>query len=158
MATDYLQIPAVQQFDPTSCWAAVMEWWARATPNRAVITQVNLLNVYLRYWDTANPDSNPNYGTISRAGMIAVIEDSRWRMSCEILRGPQFTCQYVNTKMRNGPLVVAFKRADGSGHAVSVYGASNTHIACMDPDGARFRGLQPNHYQSSEVIVGIPKP
>ena len=30
MAKDYLSIAPVQQFDPTACWTAALQWWARA--------------------------------------------------------------------------------------------------------------------------------
>ena len=67
MATDYLSISPVQQLDPTSCWAAALQWWARAIGGRVVVRQVDLLNIYVRFWDSSgDPDSNPNYGTISR--------------------------------------------------------------------------------------------
>jgi hypothetical protein len=40
---------------------------------------------------------------------------------------------------------------------VVAYGASETHVAAMNPDGARFVGLPVGHYsQSPEVILGIP--
>jgi len=157
MATNYRATKPIQQFDPTSCWAATLEWWARAIGNRTVITQINLLNVYLRYWDSSNPDTNPNYGTVSRANLISIISDSRWRMDCETVAGIDFTCHYVNRKMKHGPLVVGYRKPGIGNHVVSVYGASNTHIACMDPDGAQFRGPLASHYQGSQVIVGIPR-
>ncbi len=47
MATNYRATKPVQQFDPTSCWAAALEWWARAIGNRTVIKQLDLLNLYL---------------------------------------------------------------------------------------------------------------
>lgn len=59
MATNYRATKPVQQFDPTSCWAAALEWWARAIGNRTVIKQLDLLNVYLSYWDASNPETNP---------------------------------------------------------------------------------------------------
>src|ERR1035441_7938598 len=80
MAKDYLSIAPVQQFDPTACWAAALQWWARAIGGRTVVRQIDLLNLYVRFWDSSgDPDTNPNYGTISRAGLISVIGGSRWR-------------------------------------------------------------------------------
>ena len=157
MAKNYRSIRPIQQFDPTSCWAASLEWWARAIGNRTVITQINLLNRYVDRWDSSNPDTNPNYGTVSRENLIAIIEDSIWRMTCETMSGGDFTCHYANRRMRKGPLIVGYRKPGVGNHVVSVYGASNTHIACMDPDGARFHGRPMTHYQNDEVIVGYPK-
>ena len=156
MSRNYRLVTPVQQFDPTSCWAAALEWWARAIKNRTVITQINLLNVYLNRWDSTNPDTNPNYGTVSRENLMAILRDSRWRMTCEAIAGSDFTCRHANTRMRRGPIIVGYRKPRVGNHVVVVYGASNTHIACMDPDGARFRGPRASHYQSSEVIVGYP--
>jgi len=160
MSRNYRRVRPVQQFDPTSCWAACLEWWARATGNRQVITQINLLNVYLRMWDTrqtiGNRD-NPDYGTVSRANLMAILRDSRWRMDCEAISGSDFTCHYVNRKVGRGPIIVGYRKPRLGNHVVVVYGASETHIAKMDPDGAQFQGLRQSHYQSREVIVGIPR-
>lgn len=157
MATHYRATKPVKQIDSTSCWAATLEWWARAIGNRTAITQINLLNIYVHFWDSSNPDTNPDYGTVSRTNLIEIIKDSRWRMDCETLTGTRFTCHYVNQKMKHGPLVVGYHKPNVGNHVVSVYGASNTHIACMDPDGAKFRGLLATDYQGGEVIVGIPR-
>jgi hypothetical protein len=159
MATDYLSIAPVQQFDPTSCWAAALQWWARAIGGRTVIRQLDLLNIYLRYWDSSgDPDTNPNYGTISRAGLISVIGDSRWAMTASAMPGGELTTSLLNQKMRFGPVILGYYEPAVSGnHVVVVYGASETYAAAMNPDGASFRGLPIGHYsQSSEVILGIP--
>jgi len=158
MAKDYLSISPVAQFDPTSCWAAALEWWARAIGGRVVVRQVDLLNVYLRYWDSSNPDNNPNYGTISREGLISVINDSRWGMTASAMPGTQLTTVLLNQKMHLGPVILGYYEPAVSGnHVVVAYGASETHVAAMNPDGGHFRGLTVDHYSHSpEVILGIP--
>ena len=159
MAKDYLAIAPVAQFDPTSCWAAALEWWARAIGGRVVVRQIDLLNIYVRYWDsTGDPDTNPNYGTISREGLIAVINDGRWGMSASAIAGGDLTTALLNQKMRFGPVILGYYEPSVSGnHVVVAYGASETHVAAMNPDGGHFRGLPVGHYsQSSEVILGIP--
>ena len=160
MSRNYRRVRPIQQFDPTSCWAAALEWWARAIGNRSVITQLNLLNVYLRMWDsreTIGNNPNPNYGTVSRNNLMSILRDPRWRMDCEAIAGSRFTCHYVNQKVRNGPIIVGYRKPSVGNHVVVCYGASETHIAKMDPDGAQFQGLRQNHYQGGEVIVGIPR-
>lgn len=160
MSKNYLGIAPVQQFDPTACWAAALQWWARAIGGRTVITQLNLLNLYVRYWDSSgDPDTNPNYGTISRAGLLSVIDDPRWGMSSSAIAGGDLTTVLLNQKMRLGPVILGYyEPAVGGNHVVVAYGASDTHVAVMNPDGALFTGLPIGHYsQSGEVILGIPK-
>ena len=158
MAKDYLSIAPVTQFDPTSCWAAALEWWARAIGGRTVVRQLDLLNLYVRYWDSRDPDNNPNYGTISRDGLISVIGDSRWGMTASPMAGGEFTTSLLNQKMRLGPVILGYYEPSvGGNHVVVAYGASDTYVAAMNPDGGRFLGLPVGHYsQSPEVILGIP--
>ena len=158
MAKDYLSISPVEQLDPTSCWAAALQWWARAIGGRVVERQVDLLKIYLRYWDSNNPDTNPNYGTISRAGLISVIEDSRWGMAASAMPGGELTTVLLNQKMRLGPVILGYYDPAVSGnHVVVAYGASATHVAVMNPDGGHFRGMPVGYYTGSpEVILGIP--
>ena len=147
MAKDYLSIAAVQQFDPTACWAAALQWWARAIGGRTVVRQLDLLSIYVRFWDSSgDPDTNPNYGTISRAGLISVIGDSRWSMTASAIAGGEFTTALLNQKMRFGPVILGYFEPEvGGNHVVVAYGASETHVAVMNPDGARFRGLPIGH-------------
>jgi hypothetical protein len=156
--SNYLGIAPVAQFDATSCWAAALEWWARAIGGRVVVRQLDLLNVYLRYWDSSNPDTNPNYGTISRSGLISVIGDTRWAMTPSAMPGGRLTTTLLNQHMRLGPVILGYYEPSVSGnHVVVAYGASATHVAVMNPDGGHFRGLRIGHYSSSpEVILGVP--
>lgn len=158
MAKDYLRIAPVAQFDPTSCWAAALEWWARAIGGRTVVRQVDLLNICVQYWDSRDPDNNPNYGTISREGLIAVINDSRWGMTASAMPGSQLTTTLLNQKMLLGPVILGYYEPAVSGnHVVLACGASATYVAAMNPDGGHFRGLLVDHYaHSPEVILGIP--
>ncbi len=158
MAKNYLAIRPVAQFDPTACWAACLEWWARAMGNRTIITQLNLINLYHDQWDSSNPDANPNYGTVSADNLRAILRDARWGLSCEDVSGSHFTCSYVNQKMRRGPCIVGYyEQAVQGNHVVVPYGASATHVAYMDPDGGRFRGLPVGHFTgTASIIVGWP--
>jgi len=120
--------------------------------------QVDLLNTYVQHWDSrGDPDTNPNYGTISRAGLLAVINDPRWGMTAEAIPGRTLTCDYLNARLRRGPVILGYyEPAVGGKHVVVAYGASSTHVAVMNPDGGRFVGRQVGHYQSPEVILGVP--
>src|ERR1039458_7026390 len=74
------------------------------------------------------------------------------------MAGGDFTTVLLNQKMRFGPVILGYYEPEVSGnHVVVAYGASETHVAVMNPDGARFIGLPVGHYsQSSEIILGIP--
>jgi len=158
MAKNYRSITPIQQFDPTACWAASLEWWAGAVGGgRGVVTQMNLLNLYLSYWDSSNPDTNPNYGTVSRGNLIAIIQDPRWRMDCFTVQPNDFDCYYINRKMKYGPCLLGYMRPGIGKHVVVAYGASDTHIAVMDPDGAKFIGHSLAHYKTTELIIGSPR-
>lgn len=158
MAKDYRSVAPVAQFDPTACWAASLEWWARAIGGRNVVRQLDLLNIYVRYWDSRDPDNNPNYGTMSRESLIAVINDPRWGMTATTMHGTRLTTTLLNHKMRLGPVILGYYEPSvGGNHVVVAYGASNTHVAVMNPDGGHFRGLPVAHYaHSAEVILGVP--
>jgi hypothetical protein len=79
-------------------------------------------------------------------------------MTASAMTGGELTTVLLNQKMRLGPVIMGYYEPAVSGnHVVVAYGASETHVAAMNPDGARFVGLPVGHYsQSSEVILGIP--
>ncbi len=158
MPCRYHSIRPVQQFDPTACWAASLEWWARAIGNRTVVDQLNLLNVYSAYWDSRDPDTNPDYGTVSAANLKRILRDSRWSMDVAEIRPSSFSCQYVNSKMGHGPIIVGYYDTGVQGnHVVVSFGASATHVAVMDPNGARFRGHRADYFHhGSGIIVSWP--
>ena len=111
MAKDYTKISAIQQFDSTACWAASLEWWARAIGNRPVIAQLDLIKMYRMHWDARNPNTNPNYGKISDEGLVEVLRDQRWGMNGANMPGSWFSCYDANHRMRFGPALSGLLRA-----------------------------------------------
>jgi hypothetical protein len=159
VAIDYTRIPAVVQFDPAACWAASLEWWARAMGNRPVMNQLGLINLYHSRWDSrGDMDTNPGYGTVSRANLIAVLGDGRWQTAVEEIHGSAFTCAYVNQKVRFGPCIVGYyEPAVRGNHVVVAYGASSMLVDCMNPDGGRFMSRPPSVYQlTARLVVAWP--
>jgi len=153
MPTDFTTISAVAQFDETSCWAAALEWWARAS-RRVVIDQLTLISKYEQYWDSSgDPDTNPNYGTVSRDGLMSIMSEPVWRMRCEEIQGVALNQRYVNGKL---PCILAyFEREMGGYHAVVACEASETVLKCMDPAWGGFRNFRYNHFQGKgRLIVG----
>lgn len=155
----YRSITPVQQFDPTACWAASLEWFARAAGGgRQQRTQNDLIRDYVAYWDTRDPDTNPDYGTVSRANLITILSDPPWRMDVSTMPGADFSCRVANQKMRHGPIVMGYyDSVVGGNHVVVAYGASETHVAVMDPNGGAFHGRLVSYFQSAEVIIGSPR-
>jgi hypothetical protein len=156
MPTDYTTITPVTQFDGTSCWAAALEWWARAA-GRTVIDQLTLISKYEQYWDSSgDPDTNPNYGTVSKDGLLSILSDSCWRMRCEEIRGVTFSQRYANGKL---PCIVGYFEGEVGGHHVVVAcGVTDTAAKCMDPACGGFRDFRYGHFQrKGMLIVGWPR-
>jgi hypothetical protein len=65
---------------------------------------------------------------------------------------------YANQKMRLGPCLLGyFEPSINSYHVVVIYGASATHVACMDPWGGRFTARPAGYFSRSDrVIIGWP--
>jgi hypothetical protein len=158
MAKDYTKISAIQQFDSTACWAASLEWWARAIGNRPIIAQLDLIELYRKHWDARNPNTNPNYGKISDEGLVEVLRDQRWGMNGANMPGSWFSCYDANQRMRFGPALLGYYEPSlSSYHVIAIYGASATHVACMDPHGARFTARPIGYFtRSNRLIVGWP--
>ncbi len=156
MSTDYNRITPILQFDSTSCWAAALEWWAKAT-GRSVIDQLTLISKYERYWDSSgDPDSNPNYGTVSRENLMHILSDLCWRMQCEEIRSILFNRRYLSDRL---PCIVAYFESEAGGyHAVVACAAGETTATCMDPALGAFREYRYGHYhRRDKLVVGWPK-
>jgi len=156
MTTDYMSITPIAQFDETSCWAAALEWWAKAT-GRVAVSQLNLISKYQQYWDsTGDVDSNPNYGTVSKSNLMLILSDPCWRMRCEEIRGAAFNQTYLNGKL---PCYVAYYEQEvGGSHAVVVCAADETVVKCMDPAFGGFRNFRYGQFQRTRtLIVGWPR-
>jgi hypothetical protein len=151
MSTDYTAISPIAQFDGTSCWAAALEWWARAT-GRVAIDQLTLISRYQRYWDSSgDPDTNPNYGTVSKDNLIQILSDPYWRMRCEEVGGGLFGQRYVSGKL---PCYVAYFESEvGGSHAVVVCAADESIAKSMDPSYGAFRDFRYSHFQRTQKLI-----
>lgn len=154
---DYESIPPVLQADETICWAAALEWWARVT-GRPVITQLNLLVRFERFWDhTGDPEINPNYGTVrTREFAEALANDSDYRMNVDSARQHELNRAYLEPRL---PCLLMYyeQRVDGY-HAAVVYAVDDAELHLMNPDcGFEHRSWRRMfQYPSSEVLVGYP--
>ena len=158
----YWKFGPVKQDDETECWAASLDWWSLCTPGRLHVDKLTLLRDYVSLWDSHEtlPDGsdNPDYGTMSPDNMKKVMDDARWKMNTEVITGAQFTMEFINARLQNGPIMISFRRMGLGGHAVCIYGAIPTHYAAMDPDGGKFIGRPASYYtQSPAILVGSAK-
>ena len=162
----YRNIAAVGQQDNTACWAASLEWWARAT-GREETEQWILMEDYDYLW------SNRPDGTISRAGMITLVSDARWRMSHQVLP----TVNDLNpivlfAFLRSGPVFTGFFDRQVNGNHVNViYGMGNGDndptVFAMEPGASRrndgsYRGRHVHrrlsyYKRQGEIILASPR-
>jgi len=158
----YWKFGPVKQDDETECWAAALDWWTLVTPDRLHADKLTLISDYVRYWDTRETlddgSANPDYGTMTPQNMKKVMDEARWKMNTEVIPGAKFTMDFINQRLQNGPLMIAFNRIGLGGHALCIYGATPTHYAAMDPDGGKFIGRLAAYYtQSRAILVGSGK-
>ncbi|MCO6512045.1 MAG: hypothetical protein J5I65_14770 [Aridibacter famidurans] len=162
----YRHIAAVGQQDDTCCWAACLEWWARAT-GREETEQWILMEDYDQLW------MNSSDGTITREGMISLVSDSRWDMAHQVLPDrSHMTRAVLFAFLRSGPVYTGFYDRNVTGNHVNViYGMddaeTNPQIFAMEPaasqneDGS-FRGRHVhrslNYYRTQgEIILASPR-
>lgn len=152
----YESIPPVLQDDPTSCWAAALEWWAKAT-GRPAARQTDLIGRYERYWDSRGDlATNPFYGTVTLDGMVQIMSDPVWRMNVETVPQSSLNRHYLEPRL---PCVLGYlDDTVEMHHAVVVYAVDDQNLYYMDPDSG-FR-VQPIRrmflYPRSDVCVGYP--
>ncbi len=162
----YRQVAAVGQQDNTACWAACLEWWARAV-GREETEQWILMEDYDFLWD------NGGDGTISRAGLLTIVRDSRWRMEHQVLP----TVQDLNPVvlfafLRTGPVFTGFFDQQVSGNHVNVIygmgnGETNPRVFAMEPGHTRrsdgsYRGRHVHrdlsyYKRQGDIILASPR-
>ena len=157
-ATYYWKFGPVAQDDENECWAASLDWWSLVTPGRLHVNKPTLLSDYVSLWDSkmylADGTDNPDYGSMTPDNVKKVMDDARWKMNTEVIAGSQFSMEFINARLQNGPLMISFRRLGVGGHAI-ISGATPTHYAAMDPDGGKFIGRLATYYtQSPAILVG----
>lgn len=162
----YRNIAAVGQQDNTCCWAASMEWWARATA-REETEQWMLMEDYEQLW------MNRADGTISRQGMITLVSDARWNMAHQVLPDRSHMNKIVLFAfLRSGPVFTGFfDRNVGGNHVNVIYGmddnGDNPTVYAMEPAASRnsdgsYVGnhvrRRLNYYRTQgEIILASPR-
>lgn len=158
MNGNYRNIKAVKQIDETTCWAASLEWWLKVVGGRGEFTQEDLLKEYHQYWKDT-PD-----GTITKAGMMSLVYDPRWRMNVQWTYAYQFSEAILEEHIARGPIYIGYYEKKVSGNHVNViYQAidkgSYSRLKVMEPNGGKHKIRNHSYYQGiGEIIIASPKP
>ena len=155
----YRNIPPIQQFDSTSCWAASFAWWTSAMPTQANITQDQMLTRFSNLWNT--DESSPDYGTVSFQSLQILIGQSRWHMRRITRGGGAVSLADFGQYTTHGPCILGYNQPSVGNHVVVAFEAHSNpnRISVMDPNGARFRDLTLAVLsQSGRVLIGYPMP
>ncbi len=145
----YRSTPPIGQEDQTCCWAACLEWWAKAA-NKGNHEQWMLIEDYDSLWD------NGGDGTISRQGMLQIVGDPRWGMNHRALPTSQLTYEVLRGFLRKGPVYTGFRSRRVQGNHVNVIWRlsrdentrNNPRLGVMEP---AHRRLDQGGYQGAHV-------
>lgn len=131
---NYHTVEPVGQYDDNACWAASLEWWLAAT-NLGTIYQDEVFEEY--------PLLRNSNGTISRQGLITLINDPRWYMNYE----PFYLASYLTkAKLKKhlaaGPVYIGYYNQHLGNYHVNVIfditsGGSNPKVWVMEPMAER---------------------
>lgn len=150
---------AVKQEDKTSCWAACLEWWLKAVPNRPSQEQWEIIADYSQYWETT-----PG-GTISKLGMCKLVYDARWRMQVQYQVAFNMREETLLEHLARGPVYIGYyeKKVNGN-HVNVIYDSYKSggilKLRVMEPNGGKHRVRHFSYYTrgSGDVILASPKP
>ena len=164
MASRYFYKKAEGQDDKNACWAACLVWWLKAT-NKAHYEQWELMgsDEYSDLWNTANSG-----GTISEAGILTIVQDTRWRMAHQKLdSAPQLTAEILRGFLSNGPVYIGYKDLISNGNHVNIIydifgNESYPQVSVMEPgfkkkSNGKFKGKHItrglSYYRTSGVVI-----
>ncbi len=116
------QIPPVGQLDSNACWAASIQWWLRAAPDRGPLDQKQLL---VRTTGMLGAD-----GTIDPARLTAFVSANPFRMT-----GRSIAARSLPDFFGMWPLLLGFRAPGGFGHMNVLWG--------RDPKTRQVRAMEP---------------
>jgi len=152
----------VAQFDQTACWAAGLEWWLRCmSGSRAFRNQYTLINDFVQYWDsTGDPETNPEYGTITGEGLGHVMDDSRIQMDYVVKGTGIWDGSFIEGKLAISPVLIAYNETEVNGFHVNIIHSLNTSapdVNVMDPNRGRFRTRSHQHFNTANYVLAWAK-
>jgi hypothetical protein len=152
---------AVAQFDQTACWAAGLEWWLRCmtqTPRRTVINQMDLINRFVRFWDSSNPDTNPNYGTVTGENLGHIMDDGAINMSYVVRGSGRWDNAFIAEKLVISPVLLGYLEPEVNGFHVNIIHSLNDGVTAdvnvMDPNRGRYRTRNHNRLMTGNYVLG----
>ncbi|TBW39726.1 hypothetical protein EYW49_05560 [Siculibacillus lacustris] len=122
MRPSFADIAPVGQMDSNACWAACLQWWLKAAPNRTQIDQPNLL---VRSHGMVGAD-----GTIDPAKMTSFVSVNNFGMT-----GRSVAARSIRDFFGMWPLLIGFKAPGGFGHMNVLHGenVAQKTVRAMEP-------------------------
>lgn len=164
MEKDFSTVPATQQIDEMSCWAASMQWWlSYMSPTRPFDTQEQLLHEFRKHTFLPDDYDTENYGGLSKEGLIQMLKTTRFKMKHKEMAGISLSSHYLGKKLAKSPVIVSFYDITGGGYHVNVIvravsdGRGNQSISAMEPRTGGFLTRTILHYQQGNVVLGYAK-
>lgn len=170
MASRYKNYTAEGQDDNNACWAACLVWWLRVT-NKMHSEQWEIMSSdeYSDLWNVTGGD-----GTISEAGILQIVSDSRWGMVHQKLAlGSHLDYATLKAHLNFGPVYIGYGDiVSGANHVNIIYDVFGhekfPQVSVMEPafakkSGGGFKGKHVErslaYYRSSSnpVILASPK-
>ena len=158
MAKDFYRgiPPAVSQSDGYLCWAAALESWLRAVPNRPYLLQTDLLDEAMQAGMVA---AN---GSLLKRGLVWIAVT--FRMDMKVFgKGKALTIDFLLKRLKQkGYIYLVWNPLGSVGHAQVIWGVSPTYgtLAYMDPwmgMGYNSRTLDEYYLSTTEFVVGYPR-
>jgi len=152
----------VAQFDPTACWAASLEWWLRCmSVTRTIRNQLTLINEFVAHWDSSNPETNPNYGTITAQGLVDILDSSSIRMNYVVRGAGTWNRAHVEEKLALSPVLIAYNETEVNGFHLNVIHSLNptttADVNVMDPNRGRYRTRSHTRFNTRDYILAWAK-
>ncbi|HBZ57343.1 MAG TPA: hypothetical protein DEO88_18225 [Syntrophobacteraceae bacterium] len=151
------QVPPIRQSTPTTCWAACIAWWAKATGGgRPQMTQEQ---AYFKYAHLSDEDNR-----MSRANLAQILNDPIWKATAELITGPRdLGKNYFLRRLESGPMIIGYRDAlYGDGHVNVGIAPSISHpddMIVMEPwtGMTTHKGYGKYTSLSSKLVIAWPR-
>jgi hypothetical protein len=148
VSNPYSHINAVSQNHRNACWAACLEFWAKAVNNNNSITQHTLRNeagIKACYEHDSETNTNLNdstddgYGKMEAWELLWLMRQPRWGM--QVAQFTRMSSKKLKKKLQNGPVFIGFYDLSGNTWHVNVicgYDSTLKMVSVMEPRSGQF--------------------
>ncbi len=173
MGKNYKTVKPVKQVDDMACWAAALEWWLKyKSPDLPISIQWDLMTEFKDEIYYPEDDNDPSFGGLSDAGMLNILNASRFKLGTAYKNGASVTFEFLSEKLKKGPAIVAFLDLAAAGgspgetrlnHVNVVIKAKKkdngtVYLTVMEPRNGTFEKYRTvSYYQNGDVIIGWSK-